>query len=159
VVGTVPAQSQIFQTGRISICTNKIKTIADACAELPGPFDSLDRRVLPNKRIDFKLVIMGRQQALAYLQDYGHLPVKVGVWRDGIRREDDISIDIGQNDWDVNQEKLTNQATEEGQFTWRTFFNVKVNNAKSISIEINDGLNVTALSGESPARLSFAFAN
>lgn len=158
-IGIIPAQSQNFETTKIFVCTNKIKTKADACAEAVPPFDNLDRRVFPNKRIDFKLTILGQREALAYLQNHGYLPVKVGVWRDGIRKDDDISIDINQNDWATNGDELSGQFSEDGQFRWRTFFYVNVNNAKTIGIEINDAQENTVSSDGHPARLSLAFSN
>lgn len=159
IVGSIPAQSQNFQTGRILVCANKIKTRTDGCVELPPPFDNLNRRMLPNKRIDFKLLIIGYRDALTYLHNYGHLPVKVAVWRDGLRKEDDIPIGLNQDDWETDGEKLVNQLAEDGQFTWRTFFHVNLNNAKSIRIEINDASNVIALSEGNPARLFFGLVN
>lgn len=153
------AYSQSFQVGRISVCTNKIRTKSDACAELKPPFEGLNRSSFPSARIGFKLVVFGQQEALDYLNQYSHLPVKVAVWRDGLRKEDDIPIGISQSDWDDHSEQLANETSEEGQFRWRTFFNVNLNGATSGRIEVYDASGVVVLSDGRPASISFSFRN
>lgn len=155
----MPARSQDFETGKIFVCTNEIKSRTDACNELAPPFEHLDRRVFRNKRLDFKFTVFGQRAALNYLQDKNYLPVKVGVWRDGFRKDDDIALDISQSDWDANGEKLTGEFSEDGQFKWRTFFHINLHNAKTIRIEINDAQENTMVSDGNPARLSLTFAN
>ncbi len=159
MLGAVPAHSQMFQIGKISVCTNRIETKTDECKELAPPFNDLSRRLFPNKRIDLKFTILGEQEALSYLNTNNYLPVRAGVWRDGIRKDGDIAADINESDWDENGKKLISEFSQDGQFEWRTFFHVNLNNASSISIEIDDASQETVSSGGRPARLSFAFAN
>jgi hypothetical protein len=86
------AAAQNFQTSRISVCSNTIKANTDRCDVVSAPFDGLKRTAFPNKRIDFKLIILGQDQAIAYLRTNGFLPIKIGVWRNGFRKDTDISI-------------------------------------------------------------------
>jgi hypothetical protein len=155
----VTAAAQSFQTSRISVCSNVIKAKTDRCDEVSAPFDGLKRTVFPNKRIDFKLIILGQDQAIAYLQKNGFLPIKVGVWRNGFRRDTDMSIDIDQNNWASDGDKLVTDLNQNGQFTWRTFFHVNINDAQSISIEINDGNGTLVQAAGDAARVGFSFSN
>jgi len=159
MVATTPAAAQLFRTSPVSVCSNKIKVKTDRCSEVSPPLESLKKTVFPNQRIDFKLIILGDQQAITYLQKNGFLPVKIAVWRDGFRKDTDISIDLSQDDWDSEGDKLVAEFRESGQFTWRTHFYVNINNAQSISIEINDAFGTNVQSAGAPARLAIGFSN
>lgn len=159
VFAAAPAVAQSFQTSRIFVCSNTIKAKTDRCDEVSAPLDGLKRTAFPNKRIDFKLNIIGQDQAISYLQKNGFLPIKVGVWRNGFRKDADISIDISQNDWDSNGDILATDAYENGRFVWRTFFYVNINDAQSISIEINDWSGTNVQAAGDPARLAISFSN
>lgn len=154
-----PAHSQDFQTGKVFVCANGIKSRTDACNEIVPPFSNLDRRSFRNKRVDFKFTIFGRSGAFSHLQSNNYLPVRVAVWRDGIRKDDDIALDISQRDWDAHGEELSGQFTEDGQFSWRTFFHINLHDAKTISIEINNAEGRTVAGDGKPARLSLDFQN
>jgi hypothetical protein len=153
------AAAQSFQTSRISVCSNIIRGNSDRCNEVSAPLVELKRTAFPNKRIDFKLIVIGQEQALTYLQQNGFLPIKVAVWRDGFRRGADTPIDIEQEDWDSERDRWATDVNENGQFTWRTFFYVNINDARSISIEINDGSGTVVQAAGNPARIAISFSN
>ncbi|WP_137043111.1 hypothetical protein [Pseudolabrys sp. FHR47] len=154
-----PARSQDFQTGKVFVCANGIKSRTDACNEILPPFNNLDRRIFRNKRVDFKFTVFGRGEAFDNLQRKNYLPVRVAVWRDGIRKDDDIALDISQRDWDAYAEELSGQFAEDGQFAWRTFFHINLHDAKTISIEINNAQGRTVSGDGKPARVSLGFQN
>jgi hypothetical protein len=119
----------------------------------------MDRRAFRNDRMDFKFTIFGQEKALAYLRSKNYLPVRIAVWRDGIRKDDDIALDISQSDWDANSDALTGEFAEDGQFKWRTFFHINLLDATTFRIEINDAQDNTVVSEGNPARLSLAFGD
>jgi len=155
-----PARSQDFETSKIFVCSNMIKSRTDVCREVVPPFDNLDRRSFPSKRVDFKFTILGRGEALGHLQSKNYLPATIAVWRDRIRiKKNDIPLGINQSEWDANADELNAQFAEDGQFRWRTFFHINLHDVKKISIEINNAQGRTVPGDGGPARLSLGFIN
>jgi hypothetical protein len=82
----------------------------------------------------------------------------VAVWKDGSRKSD-IPIGILQDEWDAHVASLTGLFNDQGNFPWRTRFNVSLSGIKSIDIEITDAQKRVAYMGRDPARLKISFAN
>ena len=155
--GLVPAHSQSFQVGNLSVCANAIKSRNDVCKEVTS-LSGLKRSEFETNGVHFRFTILGRRDAIEYLRSQNYLPVRVGIWRNGFRFDDDISLDIRQTDWAASGEELTAQVKADGLFRWRTFFHVNLRDSRRISIDISNARGTTVPADEGPARLSLAFS-
>lgn len=152
------ARCQNFQVGKISICYNKLSDKSSPCSEVGPSFVDLDRRKFSANRIYVSLIIVCGADAVAFLKANGFLPVNVGVWKDNVRKSN-IPIGILQDDWDTNGTTFMDTFNDQGNFSWRTRFNVSLSGNQSIKLEIVDAQESVAYVGKEPARREISFAN
>jgi hypothetical protein len=152
-----PSLGQNFRIGKVSVCRNILKDVSAACAEVPPPFGNLDRKTFQGGRVYVALLLVCEKEAVSFLSDNGFLPVNVTVWKDGERRKSDIPIGLSQDDWDTNSDAFKTLFATQGNFTWRTRFNVGL--ADTIEFEITDYRKNLAYVGRDPARFTLTFGN
>ena len=155
----VPASGQIFRVKKIMVCSNQLTSINSPCAEVAPPFYNLDRTKFANKRLSVKVWITGEKEALSFIENNDNvLPVNVAIWKDRVRRDANIDIGITQEKWDQDGAALKASVLEQGDFTWRTHFNVNLSDFRTVAIEINDAYDAITFIGRDPARLNFSFS-
>jgi hypothetical protein len=152
----VPASAQSFRVSQIKVCTTDGKR---SCSEQKPPFQNLDKRLFSGGRIYFALTIICDSETMPFLTEKEHLPATVAVWRNGKRDDNDIFIGITQDMWEVQGPALTLLADSQGEFRWKTHFNLKLNGIRSFDIQISSTRDAFVLMGTEPARLHLTFAN
>jgi hypothetical protein len=151
------AEAQSFRITKFRVCSSYANQF---CTEVPPPYEALDRRKFTAGRVHVALVLLCEQQALNFLTQREFLPVNVAVWVNGIRSPADIPIGITQEKWAEQGAKLTGVYAENGQFPWRTNFNMYLDREiRSLSVEIQDAQQQVVFNEGEPARLTLRFSN
>jgi hypothetical protein len=158
--GTIPGFCQNFRVQAIMVCSNTLTSIDSPCTEVKAPFDNLDKRQFSNNRVHFKLTINCEKEGLSFIDSNDNvLPVYIAVWKDGGRKKGDLSVGITQDRWEQDGNALRNLLDQNGNFPWRTRFNLGLDGVRTVAIQVNDAQKNVTFIGRTPARLELSFSN
>jgi hypothetical protein len=152
------AEAQSFRVTKISVCANHISSRSVPCQEVLPPFGGLERRRFANGRLNLKVTLLFEKEARDFLEEHESLPVRLAIWRDFRRADDDIEFGVDQSHWESNGRLYLESFERQGSLLWETFVRVSVRTATSLRLEIHDSRGMTARIGSEHAQLVLNFS-
>jgi hypothetical protein len=119
----------------------------------------LDKRSFPSGRIYFAVTLLFDSETISFLANNEFLPVNAAVWRNGFRDDNDIFFGMMQDRWAEQGSNLTSAVRDQTIYPWPTHFNLRIDGARSIDIQITATRDAFVYMGTQPARLRVTFAN
>lgn len=152
------ADAQTFRVAKLSVCANHISSRSVPCQEVRPPFGSLERRRFANGRVNLKVTILCEKEARDFLEEHESLPVRLAVWKNLRRADDDIEFGLDQSQWETSGPVYLETFDRHGNFVWETFVRVSIRDVNSLKLEIHDSRGNTARIGSEPAQLVLNFS-
>jgi hypothetical protein len=155
-IGSVNAET--FRVAKLSVCANHISSHSVPCQEVRPPFGNLERRRFAKGRVNLKVTILCEKEARDFLEEHESLPVRLAVWKNLRRADDDIEFGLDQSHWETNGPAYLETFDRHGNFVWETFVRVGIRDVDSLKLEIHDSRGNTARIGSEPAQLVLYFS-
>ena len=135
-IAPVPAIAALFVIGSPQFA-GYVDTRNDYKIFNPAVDGKLSRRSLRGSRLYFSVEIIGDQNTVARLEEYGYLELKVTIWADGSQL-DTVPIGISSREWEEDKEVILEQVADTGNFRWRTFLSTKKTWYSKIELVLRD---------------------